>query len=84
MLLRLCQAGGIPPVNIVCWAEQVAFPRELGAKHVVDSSAPDFPQRHRLIGIAPGMARLLMGLNLAAVLAFPPTISIAANCSSAR
>jgi NADPH2:quinone reductase len=43
MLLRLCQADGIPLVNIVRRAEQVTLLRELGAEHVVNSSAPDFP-----------------------------------------
>ena len=42
MLVRICQADNIPLVNIVRSAEQVAILKELGAEHVVDSSAPGF------------------------------------------
>ncbi len=44
MLVRLCRKDGIPLVNIVRRAGQVAQLRELGAKHVVDSSSPTFKQ----------------------------------------
>ena len=42
MLVRLCRKDGVPLVNIVRSAEQVTLLRDLGAEHVVDSSAPDF------------------------------------------
>lgn len=42
MLVRLCAKDGIPLVNIVRSAEQVALLRELGAEHVLDSTAPQF------------------------------------------
>jgi len=42
MLVRLCRKDGVPLVNIVRSAEQVALLRDLGAEYVVDSSAPDF------------------------------------------
>ena len=42
MLVRLCRKDGVPLVNIVRSAEQVALLRELGAEYVVDSSTPDF------------------------------------------
>jgi NADPH:quinone reductase-like Zn-dependent oxidoreductase len=47
MLLRVCQADGIPLVAIVRGAAAADLLREQGAAHVVDSSAPDF--RDRLI-----------------------------------
>ena len=42
MLVRICLADGVPLVNIVRRPEQVALLRELGAEHVVDSSASTF------------------------------------------
>ncbi|MDO8390528.1 MAG: zinc-binding dehydrogenase [Actinomycetota bacterium] len=42
MLVRICQADGVPLVNIVRRPEQVALLRGLGAEHVCDSSAPTF------------------------------------------
>ena len=42
MLVRLCAADGVPLVNIVRSAEQVALLKGIGATHVVDSTAPDF------------------------------------------
>lgn len=42
MLVRICKADGVPLVNIVRRPEQVALLRDLGAEHVVDSSAPTF------------------------------------------
>jgi NADPH:quinone reductase len=42
MLHRLCRAEGIPLVNIVRSASQVALLRELGAKYVLDSTTPAF------------------------------------------
>ena len=42
MLNKICLADGIPLVNIVRSAEQAALLKGLGAKHVVDSTDPDF------------------------------------------
>lgn len=42
MLNRICLADGIALVNIVRKPEQEAILREIGAKHIVNSSAPDF------------------------------------------
>ena len=42
MLNRVCQKDGIGLVNIVRKPEQAALLRGMGAKHVCDSSAPDF------------------------------------------
>jgi NADPH2:quinone reductase len=42
MLNRLCQADGIPLVNIVRNPQQVATLRGIGAKYVIDSTSPEF------------------------------------------
>jgi NADPH:quinone reductase-like Zn-dependent oxidoreductase len=42
MLVRVCAHDGVPLVNIVRSAEHVAILRELGATHVLDSTAPTF------------------------------------------
>ena len=42
MLVKLCHADGIDLVNVVRRPEQEALLRGIGAKHVVDSSAPSF------------------------------------------
>ncbi len=42
MLVRICVADGVPLVNIVRRAEHVALLQDLGATHVVDSSADSF------------------------------------------
>ncbi|MET4577683.1 zinc-binding dehydrogenase [Ottowia thiooxydans] len=42
MLNKICQKDGIGLVNIVRKPEQAQLLRELGAKYVCDSSAPDF------------------------------------------
>jgi NADPH:quinone reductase-like Zn-dependent oxidoreductase len=42
MLNRICLKDGIDLVNIVRSAEQAKILRELGARHVVDSTAPGF------------------------------------------
>jgi NADPH2:quinone reductase len=42
MLVRLCRKDGVPLVNIVRSAEQVALLRDLGAEYVIDSSMPDY------------------------------------------
>jgi NADPH:quinone reductase-like Zn-dependent oxidoreductase len=42
MLNRICLKDGIALVNIVRNAEQAAILRKIGAKHIVDSTAPTF------------------------------------------
>jgi NADPH:quinone reductase-like Zn-dependent oxidoreductase len=42
MLVRICQEDNVPLVNIVRSPEQVALLKELGAEHVIDSSAESF------------------------------------------
>ena len=42
MLVKICQEDGIELVNIVRKPEQAEILRELGATHIVDSSASDF------------------------------------------
>ena len=42
MLNKICLADGIPLVNIVRSAEQAALLKGLGAKHIVDSTDPEF------------------------------------------
>jgi NADPH:quinone reductase-like Zn-dependent oxidoreductase len=42
MLNKICLKDGIPLVNIVRNKEQAGILREIGAKHIVDSTAPTF------------------------------------------
>ncbi|WP_375426921.1 zinc-binding dehydrogenase [uncultured Sphingomonas sp.] len=42
MLNRICLADGVELVNIVRSAEQAAILREIGARHIVDSTAENF------------------------------------------
>jgi NADPH2:quinone reductase len=42
MLVRICQADGVPLVNIVRRPEQEKLLRDLGGEHVCDSSSPSF------------------------------------------
>jgi NADPH:quinone reductase-like Zn-dependent oxidoreductase len=42
MLNKICLKDGIPLVNIVRSSEQAAILREIGARHIVDSTAPTF------------------------------------------
>lgn len=42
MLVRICLADGVPLVNIVRSAEQAKLLRDIGATHVLDSTADDF------------------------------------------
>lgn len=42
MLVKICQADGIPLVNIVRSPEQVKLLKDLGAQHVLDSTIPSF------------------------------------------
>jgi NADPH:quinone reductase-like Zn-dependent oxidoreductase len=45
MLNRICQADGVPLVNIVRSDEQAKLLTDAGARYVVDSTAPDFAAR---------------------------------------
>lgn len=45
MLVRICKADGIGLVNIVRSQQQANLLRGIGATHIVDSSAADFPAR---------------------------------------
>ncbi len=45
MLVKLCKTEGIPLVNVVRSAEQVAILKAIGAEHVVNSSEPDFMEQ---------------------------------------
>ena len=42
MLNRICQADGVPLVNIVRTPEQAKILTDAGAQYVIDSTAPDF------------------------------------------
>ena len=42
MLVKICQADGVPLVNIVRNPAQVKLLKDLGAQYVLDSSAPSF------------------------------------------
>jgi NADPH2:quinone reductase len=42
MLLRLCEADGIPLVNVVRKDEQAALLKDMGAKYVCNTSSPTF------------------------------------------
>lgn len=45
MLNRICIADGVPLVNVVRSHAQAAILRDIGAKHIVDSSAGDFREK---------------------------------------
>jgi NADPH:quinone reductase len=45
MLQKICLADGVPLVNVVRTAAQAKILTDIGATHVVDSSAPDFRAR---------------------------------------
>lgn len=45
MLVRICQADGIPLVNVVRGAQQVALLTAAGSDYVLDSMADDFDER---------------------------------------
>jgi NADPH:quinone reductase-like Zn-dependent oxidoreductase len=45
MLVKICLADGIPLVNIVRSAEQAKILKDLGATHVLDSTAPNFMEQ---------------------------------------
>ena len=45
MLNRICIADGVPLVNIVRSPGQAAILREIGAKHVIDSTNPEFEKQ---------------------------------------
>ena len=42
MLVKICLKDGVPLVNVVRKADQAALLRDIGAKYVVDTSAPSF------------------------------------------
>ena len=54
MLVRICQEDGIPLVNVVRRQEQAELLTEMGADHVCNSSAPDFPEQLRAAIAATG------------------------------
>lgn len=54
ILLRVCQDNGMPIVNVVRRAKQARLLTGLGADHVCDSSAPDFPEQLRAAIAATG------------------------------
>lgn len=45
MLQKICLADGVPLINIVRSAAQAKILTDIGATHVLDSSAPDFRER---------------------------------------
>jgi NADPH:quinone reductase-like Zn-dependent oxidoreductase len=45
MLNRICLADGVPLVNVVRSDAQARILRDIGAKYIVDSSAPDFREQ---------------------------------------
>lgn len=45
MLVKICAADGVDLVNIVRGEHQVAILKDLGARYVVDSAAPDFNEQ---------------------------------------
>ena len=47
MVIRLGRRFSIPVINVVRRADQVRLLQEIGAEHVLDSSAPDFDARLR-------------------------------------
>jgi NADPH:quinone reductase len=54
MLVRICREDGIPLVNIVRRDEQAKLLAAIGAEHVCNSSAPDFPEQLRSAVTATG------------------------------
>jgi NADPH2:quinone reductase len=86
MLNKLCIADGVPLVNVVRSAEQAAILKGLGAKHIVDSTAPDFPKQlvaaisetsatlaFDAIGGGPLAGQILAAMETALVAKTPPT-----------
>ncbi|HVR91116.1 MAG TPA: NADH oxidase [Novosphingobium sp.] len=75
MLVKICLEDGIPLVNIVRSADQVALLKGLGATHVLDMSAPDFmpklidaiAETKAMIGFDPIGGGTLAGQILAAM-----------------
>ncbi|HSX54210.1 MAG TPA: zinc-binding dehydrogenase [Sphingomonas sp.] len=68
MLVKLTTSEGVPLVNIVRSQAQVDLLRELGATHVVDSSAPDFmAQLIDAIGGGKLAGQILTAMEAAAV-----------------
>lgn len=75
MLVKICKADGIPLVNIVRSAEQVALLKGIGAEIVLDSTADDFAeqlteaiyQTEAIIGFDPIGGGKISGQMLAAM-----------------
>ena len=63
MLSKLCAKEGIPLVNIVRSAEQEKILRDIGAKHICNSTAPTF-QEDTDVCIAPGVALIVAAFAL--------------------
>ena len=54
MLVRICQEDGIPLINVVRREEQARLLTTLGAEHVCNSAAHDFPEQLRAAIAATG------------------------------
>lgn len=54
MLVRICREDNIPLVNVVRREEQAILLASIGAEHVCNSSAPDFPEQLRAAIAATG------------------------------
>jgi NADPH:quinone reductase-like Zn-dependent oxidoreductase len=52
MVLKICRRSGIPLINIVRRKEQANLLRTLGARHVLDSTQPDFEEQLRRLCIS--------------------------------
>jgi hypothetical protein len=86
MLNKLCIADDVELVNIVRSEEQQAFLRNLGAEHVVNSTAPDFREHLRAavsqtgatlafdaVGGGPLAGEIVGAMEAALAAKFPPT-----------
>jgi NADPH:quinone reductase-like Zn-dependent oxidoreductase len=86
MLNRLCIADGVALVNVVRSAEQAAILKTIGAKHIVDSTTPDFPEQlvaaisetgatlaFDAVGGGPLAGQILAAMEAALVAKNPPT-----------
>lgn len=86
MLNKLCIADGVALVNVVRSEEQAAILREIGAKHIVNSTAADFRQAlvaaisetgatlgFDAVGGGPLAGQILAAMEAALVAKEPPT-----------
>ena len=86
MLNKLCIADGVELVNVVRNDEQRALLRDIGAKHIVNSTAPDFREHLRAavsetgatlafdaVGGGPLAGEILGAMEAALVAKSPPT-----------